>query len=105
MLVLYVRGLDQKLQPDPNPHNCAYYVNVATHRGQNVSSYAGFAQESYNVVRAEFYSEVMRIEETFGTESNCDAESCPDSVEILLYTLCDTSNSYEAALIDRIVFK
>lgn len=104
MLVFHVRNIEVKVQSDP--HNCAYYVNTVEHRGQHCSTFAGFAQENINIVKAEFYNEVLRVEQTYGLNAkDCTAESCPDSVEIILYSLCDTSSEYSSAVLDVVVFK
>lgn len=99
LLVWHIRSLDHKILPVGK--ECAFYVNTVEYRGGATSTFATFAQETLPLARVDFYQEVKRIEEAYGT--HCTERSCPDSVEVALYRLCDASEG--DTLLEVIIFK
>lgn len=100
MLVFHVSSIERKL-PDPS---CAFYVNTVEHFQQRTSTLATGTVEGEAAAYADYLQEIARVEES-QTSYNCSGEVCLDSIEVILYKLCDTSGDYNSAVIERTVFK
>ncbi len=72
---------------------CVYYVNVIEFTGRREECYSiGYATEQQMIARQTYETEVAR------NVTVCDY-NCPDSIQIILYSMCDSSQNYESTVV------
>ena len=81
---------------------CVFYTNILEYTNSEEPRFysTGYATENELVARHTFQMEVEQASYPAYCEGNC-----PDSVVVVLYSMCDTSSNYESTIVESVTIK